>query len=126
MRSSLESVRRIALELRPEALDDLGLVSALAVLGERFAERSGLATAGSAGLTLLPGSVSAVSHLWWVLPALLRSGDLALTGGSTWAELLAEALEEVSGEPPDVPWHQLHAAVLTHRTRSPVRTVAAR
>ena len=28
MRSSLEDVRRIALELRPEALDDLGLASA--------------------------------------------------------------------------------------------------
>ncbi len=42
VRSSLESVRRIALELRPEALDELGLVSALAVLGERFSERSGL------------------------------------------------------------------------------------
>jgi two-component system, NarL family, sensor histidine kinase UhpB len=35
-------VRRIALELRPEALDDLGLHSALAVLCERFAQRSGL------------------------------------------------------------------------------------
>jgi two-component system sensor histidine kinase UhpB len=43
VRSSLESVRRIAIELRPEALDELGLVSAIAVLGERFAERSGLA-----------------------------------------------------------------------------------
>ncbi len=43
VRSSLEDVRRIALELRPEALDDLGLVSALAVLGERFGQRSGLA-----------------------------------------------------------------------------------
>ncbi|MGH2893708.1 MAG: histidine kinase, partial [Solirubrobacteraceae bacterium] len=32
VRASLEDVRRIALELRPEALDDLGLVSALAVL----------------------------------------------------------------------------------------------
>ena len=42
MRSSLEDVRRIALELRPEALDDLGLISALAVLCERFAQRSGL------------------------------------------------------------------------------------
>jgi two-component system, NarL family, sensor histidine kinase UhpB len=42
VRSSLEDVRRIALELRPEALDDLGLVSALAVLCERFAQRSGL------------------------------------------------------------------------------------
>ncbi len=42
VRSSLEDVRRIALELRPEALDDLGLVSALAVLCERFAQGSGL------------------------------------------------------------------------------------
>jgi two-component system, NarL family, sensor histidine kinase UhpB len=42
VRVSLEDVRRIAVELRPEALDDLGLVSALAVLGQRFAERSAL------------------------------------------------------------------------------------
>jgi two-component system, NarL family, sensor histidine kinase UhpB len=42
VRPSLEDVRRIAVELRPEALDDLGLVSALAVLGQRFAERSAL------------------------------------------------------------------------------------
>jgi two-component system sensor histidine kinase UhpB len=42
VRASLEDVRRIALELRPEALDDLGLVSALAVLCERFAQRSGV------------------------------------------------------------------------------------
>jgi two-component system sensor histidine kinase UhpB len=42
VRSSLEDVRRIALELRPEALDDLGLVSALSVLAERFAQRSGV------------------------------------------------------------------------------------
>jgi two-component system, NarL family, sensor histidine kinase UhpB len=42
VRASLEDVRRIAVELRPEALDDLGLASALAVLGQRFAERSAL------------------------------------------------------------------------------------
>lgn len=42
VRVSLEDVRRIAVELRPEALDDLGLISALAVLGQRFAERSAL------------------------------------------------------------------------------------
>jgi two-component system sensor histidine kinase UhpB len=42
VRSSLEDVRRIAIELRPEALDDLGLASALAVLCERFSQRSGL------------------------------------------------------------------------------------
>jgi two-component system, NarL family, sensor histidine kinase UhpB len=42
VRSSLESLHEIAIELRPEALDDLGLDSALAVLCERFAERTGL------------------------------------------------------------------------------------
>src|SRR4051794_1674251 len=41
-RGSLEEVRRIARRLRPEALDDLGLASALHVLGERMAEHSGL------------------------------------------------------------------------------------
>ncbi len=47
VRSSLEDVRRISLELRPEALDDLGLVSALAVLCERFAQASGLSVTQS-------------------------------------------------------------------------------
>jgi two-component system sensor histidine kinase UhpB len=42
VRASLEDVRRIAIELRPEALDDLGLASALSVLCDRFAQRSGL------------------------------------------------------------------------------------
>jgi two-component system sensor histidine kinase UhpB len=45
VRASLEDVRRIAIELRPEALDDLGLQSALAVLAERFSERLGLEVA---------------------------------------------------------------------------------
>jgi two-component system, NarL family, sensor histidine kinase UhpB len=42
VRASLEDVRRIGIELRPEALDDLGLESALAVLCDRFGQRSGL------------------------------------------------------------------------------------
>ncbi len=42
VRAGLEDVRRIAIELRPEALDDLGLASALAVLAERSSERLGL------------------------------------------------------------------------------------
>jgi two-component system, NarL family, sensor histidine kinase UhpB len=41
-RASLEDVRRIAIELRPEALDDLGLPSALEELANGFAQRSGL------------------------------------------------------------------------------------
>jgi two-component system sensor histidine kinase UhpB len=41
-RDSLEEVRRIARRLRPEALDDLGIASALRVLGERIGEQAGL------------------------------------------------------------------------------------
>ena len=41
-RASLEEVRRIALQLRPEALDDLGLPTALRVLGERLGEERDL------------------------------------------------------------------------------------
>lgn len=41
-RASLEDVRRIATELRPEALRDLGLASALAALGDGFGRRTGL------------------------------------------------------------------------------------
>jgi chemotaxis family two-component system sensor kinase Cph1 len=40
---SLQNVRRLALELRPTALDDFGLVSALERLTGTFAEQSGIA-----------------------------------------------------------------------------------
>lgn len=42
-RQALEEVRRIAQELRPEMLDQLGLVSALTELTRRFAEHTGVA-----------------------------------------------------------------------------------
>jgi two-component system sensor histidine kinase UhpB len=42
MRASLDDVRRIARQLRPEALDDLGLVPALVALSTTFAEHTGL------------------------------------------------------------------------------------
>jgi signal transduction histidine kinase len=41
---ALQDVRRLAVELRPTALDDFGLAAALERLGETFSERSGIAT----------------------------------------------------------------------------------
>jgi two-component system sensor histidine kinase UhpB len=41
-RYGLEEVRRIARELRPEALDDLGLVDALTSMSDRVVSRSGI------------------------------------------------------------------------------------
>ncbi len=43
MDSSIEKVRRIAMELRPGLLDDLGLVSAIEWLGEDFERRTDIA-----------------------------------------------------------------------------------
>ncbi len=83
-------------------------------LARIVASKSGLAATDSSQLLRVPGGTSAVSHLWWVLPALLRSSDLTLTGGSTWNELLAEALEAIAAEAADVPWHDLHHAALAH------------
>lgn len=64
VRTSLEDLRRIAIELRPEALDDLGLGSALSVLCDRFAQRSGLdvACAVADGLPELPASTELVIY----------------------------------------------------------------
>lgn len=39
---ALEGVRRLALELRPPALDDLGLLAALGDLAQRFSEQAGI------------------------------------------------------------------------------------
>jgi two-component system, NarL family, sensor histidine kinase UhpB len=64
IRDSLEDVRRIAIELRPEALDDLGLASALAVLADRFSEPLGLAVSAriTPDLRVLPPDVELVVY----------------------------------------------------------------
>jgi signal transduction histidine kinase len=43
VRSTLQDVRQLAVELRPKALDDFGLVAALERLTETFAEQTGIA-----------------------------------------------------------------------------------
>jgi signal transduction histidine kinase len=43
VRSTLQDVRQLAVELRPKALDDFGLVAALERLTESFAEQTGIA-----------------------------------------------------------------------------------
>jgi two-component system, NarL family, sensor histidine kinase UhpB len=64
VRHSLEDVRRIAVELRPEALDDLGLASALAVLCERFSAQLDLDVAPyvAPDLPPLPAEVELVVY----------------------------------------------------------------
>ena len=47
---TLQDVRRLAVELRPTALDDFGLIAALERLGETFAEQTGIAVDVQANL----------------------------------------------------------------------------
>ena len=56
---TLRAVRRLAVELRPQALDDFGLVAALERLGEAWGEQSGVAVDVQANLdaTRLPPEV---------------------------------------------------------------------
>jgi two-component system, NarL family, sensor histidine kinase UhpB len=51
-RESVDDVRDVARQLRPEALDDLGLVSALAALTVRFSEQTGIRVTRAIGTGL--------------------------------------------------------------------------
>src|SRR5205823_5457497 len=57
--ATLQDVRRLAVELRPKALDDFGLVPALERLAETFAEQTGIAVDLEAALPAerMPGEV---------------------------------------------------------------------
>jgi two-component system sensor histidine kinase UhpB len=91
-RGSLEEVRRIARMLRPEALDDLGLASALRVLGERVGEHSELevdvrvtpalpAFSGDAELVLYRVAQEALTNVARHSGAKRATVNLALSGG---------------------------------------------
>jgi two-component system, NarL family, sensor histidine kinase DevS len=76
---TLQNVRRLAVELRPSALDDFGLVPALERLGESFAEGSGIHVdvQATTGETRLPPEVET---------ALYRIVQEALTNVAKHAE----------------------------------------
>jgi two-component system sensor histidine kinase UhpB len=85
IRASLEDVRRIAIELRPEALEDLGLESALAVLCDRFAQQSGLDVSYRIDEPLPNLSPHTELVIYRVAQEALT--NVARHSGSDWAEL---------------------------------------
>lgn len=63
--ATLQDVRRLAVELRPKALDDFGLVPALERLTESFADQTGIAVdfeAGALGEQRLPAPVESALY----------------------------------------------------------------
>ena len=92
VRDSLEDVRRIAIELRPEALDDLGLESALAVLAQRFCERLGL----EVRLAIAPDLPQLSQEIEIVVYRVAQEAltNVARHAGVGWAELSLERVDE--------------------------------
>ena len=88
VRLCLEDVRRIAIELRPEALDDLGLTSALAVLAERLSRRFGLDVSERIAADLPPLPVETELVVYRVAQEALT--NVARHSGSARAELMLE------------------------------------
>lgn len=92
-RASLEDVRRISRELRPEALDDLGLSSALVALTERFSQSAGLTVRRDLDRELPPLSEEAELVIYRVAQEALT--NVARHAGTHSAELF---LNHVNGK----------------------------
>jgi two-component system sensor histidine kinase UhpB len=85
VRQALHEVRRIARELRPEKLEQLGLVSALTELSRRFAESSGIRVERSFSPELPPLSDEAELAVYRVAQESLT--NVARHAGATQVEL---------------------------------------
>jgi penicillin G amidase len=56
-----------------------------------------------------------ITHLWWIVPTLLRDDDTTLLGGKCWAEVLGEALQREGGPTPALArWSDVHTPSLVH------------
>jgi two-component system, NarL family, sensor histidine kinase UhpB len=88
VRQALNEVRRIARELRPEMLEQLGLVSALTELSRRFAESSGIRVERRFAPELPPLSGEAELAVYRVAQESLT--NVARHAGATQVELALE------------------------------------
>ena len=88
VRQALNEVRRIARELRPEMLEQLGLVSALTELSRRFAESSGIRVERTFSSDLPPLSDEAELAVYRVAQESLT--NVARHAGATQVELALE------------------------------------
>lgn len=92
-RSGAEDVRRIVRRLRPEALEDLGLPSALAALATAFAEQSGVAV----GRQLEPGvALSDQQELVFYRVAQEALTNIARHAAATRVELLLSRVDDAA------------------------------
>ena len=77
------------------------------------ADRSGLSGVVCAPEATLLGQTAMLTHLWWVVPALLRENDTRWLNGIGWDEALRLAAIEAASQPP-ARWGDVHAPVTPH------------
>jgi penicillin G amidase len=77
-------------------------------------EASHLAEAHGSLTGNLMGPSAMLTHLWWVVPTLLRNNDETLLGGQTWRDLLEAAMEQTAKADTTERWADVHAPVLQH------------
>jgi two-component system sensor histidine kinase UhpB len=88
-RASLEDIRRIATELRPEALDELGLPGALVTLSDRFAQQADLTIEREIDRELPPLSIEQELVIYRVAQEALT--NVARHSGSDTARVVLRA-----------------------------------
>ena len=92
VRDSLDDVRRIATELRPETLSDLGLASALVNLADTFARRTGIEVESRIASSLPPLAGETELAIYRVAQEALT--NVARHSGSKLAELSLSRTDE--------------------------------
>jgi two-component system sensor histidine kinase UhpB len=92
-RGAIEEVRRIVRDLRPEALDDLGLTAALGALGRTFERHSGVALERR-----LPGQLPRLSPEQELVVYRIAQEALTNVGRHADAEGAELVLEQAGGE----------------------------
>ena len=92
VRHAIDDVRRIVRDLRPEALDDLGLASALRVLGRGFEHQSGIALHRSVPADLPPLLPEQELVIYRVAQEALT--NVARHAGAAGAELVVETSDD--------------------------------
>lgn len=78
------------------------------------AERCGLSRPRSTPEADMLSDAGMITHLWWVVPALLRADDRRLLNGMDWPGALASAAATAALSDADAEWGQVHAPVIRH------------
>ena len=100
--------------MRPDSRAAAAYSSMRWQLARIVAQRSRLAQAADDSLAQVAPGVVPVNQLWWALPSLLRSNDIALLDGWSWPQAIAHALQAIAAQCAENSWAQIHPTLLTH------------